>query len=669
MVSARNMLGGAGRTWPVVTVTVCAVLVPTAFLVWFMNAAMTSERLAVRQRLADFYTARATEIAAKIDRHWAERDTALMKAASGLPPAQAFAKIVRDGLADSVLILDSSGNVAYPLPPQATSREQTADDPGWDEALRLEYEEGRPEEAANAFATLALQSTGADSRSRAIQAEARCFVEAESTGEAIAALDVLISIADLAKARDSQGAPIGPNALLLALELTSSSDKKAAAQYATTLAKRLDDYSGADMAPGQRLFLMEELTRLVPDATLPTLGAEREAAYCESFMPLPYAREGAFQSRWITGLVSTKGFLSSDRRVLALLNGDGKPTLYESRSSPLFPAVIQGMNPHPAGMLISEGAYADVFSTDAGDDQREYFVSVPIGARVPGWRVGTKLTGDLFDAASRRQVALYLWGGLLGIVLIGAFSFVAARYVSRQMRLTRLKNDFVATVSHELKTPLASMRVFVDTLLDGRVEGEAQAKEYLGLIAKENERLSRLIDNFLTFSRMERNKQTFEREEIAPGEIVAAAGESVKERCERPGCKLTIDVARDLPGIIGDKGALVTVLVNLLDNAYKYSGDEKEIAIRVFAEEGKVCFSVADNGVGISRRDRKRIFERFYQADQSLSRAGGGCGLGLAIVKFIVDAHGGTIDVASEPGKGSVFAVRLPAARGGAAQA
>ncbi len=113
--------------------------------------------------------------------------------------------------------------------------------------------------------------------------------------------------------------------------------------------------------------------------------------------------------------------------------------------------------------------------------------------------------------------------------------------------------------------------------------------------------------------------------------------------------------------------ALITVVVNLLDNAYKYSGDEKEIAIRVFAEEGRVCFSVADNGVGISRRDRKRIFERFYQVDQSLSRAAGGCGLGLAIVKFIVDAHGGTVDVASEPGKGSEFIVRLPA-HGGAVQ-
>jgi len=117
-----------------------------------------------------------------------------------------------------------------------------------------------------------------------------------------------------------------------------------------------------------------------------------------------------------------------------------------------------------------------------------------------------------------------------------------------------------------------------------------------------------------------------------------------------------------LPDVLTDRDAIVTVLVNLLDNAYKYSYDDKHIELRVFSEDGLVCFSVADDGVGMSRRTTTKIFKRFYQVDRSLSRRAGGCGLGLSIAKFIVDAHKGSITVDSKPGEGSTFTVKLPAA-------
>lgn len=237
---------------------------------------------------------------------------------------------------------------------------------------------------------------------------------------------------------------------------------------------------------------------------------------------------------------------------------------------------------------------------------------------------------------------------------------VAARYVSRQMRLTRLKNDLIATVTHELKTPLASMRVLVDTLLDGRCESADRAREYYGLIAAENERLSRLIDNFLTFSRMERPKHAFNFTAVPPSDVVAAAAASMAEKCQRPSCTLTVNVPDSLPAVRADRDALITVLLNLLENACKYTGDEKEIALGAYAAEGSVSFEVSENGIGLSRRDRRRIFERFYQVDRSLSTTGGGCGLGLAIVKSIVDAHEGSVEVADRPEGGSIFTVRLP---------
>ena len=220
----------------------------------------------------------------------------------------------------------------------------------------------------------------------------------------------------------------------------------------------------------------------------------------------------------------------------------------------------------------------------------------------------------------------------------------------------------MATVSHELKTPLASIRALVDTLLEGRYRDQAQREEYLRLVTKENQRLSHLIDNFLAFSRMERHKRTFALDEVTVDTIVTDALDVTRERFDVPGCHLDVSVAPDLPPVTGDADALATVLVNLLDNAYKYSGSEKRVLLRASANNGSVWLQVEDNGIGLSRRAVRKVFDRFYQVDDSLSRSGEGCGLGLSIVQFIVSAHRGSIDVASQPGKGSTFTVRLPAA-------
>lgn len=230
------------------------------------------------------------------------------------------------------------------------------------------------------------------------------------------------------------------------------------------------------------------------------------------------------------------------------------------------------------------------------------------------------------------------------------------------MRLTRMKNDLIATVSHELKTPLASMRLLVDTLRDGHYQDAQLVKDYLEMISKENARLSSLIEGFLTFSRMERNKAKFEQELLKPEEIIHAALEAVGNRLQAPGCHCELDMQPELPQIIGDRDALITVLVNLLDNALKYTGEIKEIRIRAFASGNNVFIEVQDNGIGFPRSAARKIFERFYQVDQTLSRHVGGCGLGLSIVQFIIEAHKGSIAAVSQTGQGSTFTIQLPAA-------
>jgi len=290
------------------------------------------------------------------------------------------------------------------------------------------------------------------------------------------------------------------------------------------------------------------------------------------------------------------------------------------------------------------------------------FLKVPLGKFFPSWDVEIHFKDvDIFETTAGRQEIVYMLAGLLAIAVMISAGSLATKVVGKQIRMNKLKNDFIATVSHELKTPLASMRVLVDTLLEGSYRDQHQVTEYLQLVSKENERLTGLIDNFLTFSRMERNKQAFMMVKTSPAAIARDAAEAVKTKFSKGKCKFEVNISEDLPDVLADQDAMVTVLINLLDNACKYSYDNRQIELRAFSKDGSVCFSVCDNGIGMSRRSARKIFNRFYQADRSLSRGAEGCGLGLSIAKFIVDAHKGTISIDSKPGEGSTFTVRLPA--------
>ncbi len=302
------------------------------------------------------------------------------------------------------------------------------------------------------------------------------------------------------------------------------------------------------------------------------------------------------------------------------------------------------------------------YASGVKDPEQAAFIRAPLGKFFPGWQVEVHFRDvDIFEKTADRQKLVYIWTGLLAIAVMVAAGLLTAQAVGKQIKTNKLKNDFIATVSHELKTPLASMRVLVDTLLEGNYRDQGQVTEYLQLVSKENERLTGLIDNFLTFSRMERNKQAFEMTRTSPAAIARDAAEAIKTKFSAGQCSFEVDIPENLPDVLADRDAMVTVLVNLLDNAYKYSYDDKRIELKVFREDGSVCFCVHDNGKGIPRRALRKIFRRFYQVDRSLARRSEGCGLGLSIAKFIVDAHKGSIAVDTKLGQGSTFTVRLPA--------
>ena len=409
------------------------------------------------------------------------------------------------------------------------------------------------------------------------------------------------------------------------------------------IAASLNDYT-VSMGATERLSLMEHLRTLAPNVTLPTEAALRlSLAMTGPGRPSPAA--GHFQQ---TALRDVWAFASDDGRVIAFY--------WTGRIEALMHDLLHQVT--PAGILFI------AFPPDIEADPE----AIAAGASLPGWQLSFQpLDRTTLNDAVRRQAFNYMLVGVGGLLTMGVVALAAGGTFRRHLRLARMKSDLVATVSHELRTPLASMRVLVDGLLADEQLDAAKTREYLGLLATENARLTRLIENFLTFSRLERGRQQFIFAPAQPAALVAAALEAVRDRLPA-NADLRVEVDADVPSIVADADALVTALVNLLDNAIKYTPPEKKIALRV-ARDGhdSVVFAVGDNGIGIPAREQRRIFRRFYRVDQRLTRETGGVGLGLSIVELIVRAHGGTVGVSSESGRGSTFTLRLPAAPAGAA--
>lgn len=236
--------------------------------------------------------------------------------------------------------------------------------------------------------------------------------------------------------------------------------------------------------------------------------------------------------------------------------------------------------------------------------------------------------------------------------------------VTRLRRLENVRQDFVANVSHELKTPVTSIKGFVETLRDGALDSPDDARRFLDIIARQSQRLDAIIEDLLCLSRLEQGTGETRRElGIYPvAEVLASAVQTCQHQADARGMTLTLDVETDLKTRL-DPPLLEQALVNLISNAVKYSEEGDEILIGAEPVEDYILVSVTDHGKGIEPQHLPRLFERFYRVDRARSRQQGGTGLGLAIVKHIARFHGGHVTVESAPGRGSVFTLHLPRAR------
>ena len=645
-----------GGHWLAPLFLLIGVLAPTACVLWFMNVAVNNQRDASRLTLSEAYRGQLALLRDRVDAYWALRASDLERETREGPAPAVFERVVKLGLADSAVVL---GPAPYPSVAGTIAADPAAGRADWMAVQTLEsWRDGSV--AAASWAAIAKAERDPALAARAAQARIRCLVRAGDKAAAIRAVEEEFFSASSGdrkqvgkkwlagesacptggtdasvcqpggrrlQATDLTGRVIAADELLLAIHLMSPEDPRRDPSV-QRLAALVNDYAATPMPAAQRLYLMDELRGATE---FPTYAAERAAA---QFLEAGRAQAGEAALE-ASGVADLWKLTVGGGRVLALY-----------RTATVLGAMRSLGSERKVALAVTPPGRA----APAGGE------SLPAGSRLPGWQISLLPAADrAVDELARRQTTSYVWIGMLAIAVVAITALAAGGAVRRQWQAARLKTDLAAAVSHELRTPLASMRLLVDTLLDDEAPDSTKTREYLELIARENARLSRLIENFLTFSRLERNRQKFDFRATPPERVVRSAVEAVQDRFP-----VEVDLAPGLPAVHADEDALTTVLLNLLDNACKYTPGEKHIVLKAFPRNGHVVFAVQDNGIGIAPRERRKIFRRFYQVDQRLARESGGCGLGLSIVEFIVRAHGGTVQVESQPGRGSTFSVELP---------
>ncbi|MEP6670789.1 MAG: HAMP domain-containing sensor histidine kinase [Chthoniobacter sp.] len=296
-------------------------------------------------------------------------------------------------------------------------------------------------------------------------------------------------------------------------------------------------------------------------------------------------------------------------------------------------------------------------------DWKHPFVASEIGEALPHWEAALYLQRpeQLRESAQLvRRTVLFLIAGALAVIACGGWLVVAD--ARRQLALAQQKTDFVSNVSHELKTPLTSIRMFAELMQNGRGESTAKYPQYLRIIMVEAERLTRLINNVLDFARLERNQKQFDKKPLDLHAVVERAWEGHELHLQESGFATRWQAAPGPYPVVGDEDALAQILVNLLSNAEKYAGEKKEVELHSYVDGGYACVSVLDRGVGVPSGDERKIFESFYRAHDSLSSGIQGSGLGLTLAQQLAREHGGEILYQPRPGGGSNFTLRMPLA-------
>jgi len=289
------------------------------------------------------------------------------------------------------------------------------------------------------------------------------------------------------------------------------------------------------------------------------------------------------------------------------------------------------------------------------------YLTFPFPENLPKWELLlSKNRPGFVTTLLKAGSGIYLFVFIL-IVLLMLLGFIFILYtLSVELRLNKLKSEFISNVSHELKSPLTSIHMMTEMLHHNRVENEERKAEYYSAMLEESEHLSHLIDNILDFSRIDEDRKKFEFIDLDLDKLTREFIKSIREMIRETGFEISYSCPNKVSVIRADRNAILQVLYNLVDNAIKFSGASRKIDINLIFKDNEIQLSVKDYGIGISIKDQEKIFERFYRCRESQQSGIRGSGIGLTIVKKIVEDHGGYLTLDSRPGEGSVFTVRIP---------
>lgn len=386
------------------------------------------------------------------------------------------------------------------------------------------------------------------------------------------------------------------------------------------------------------LFVYDSCTECPPTSM-------RQGAYL--FYPLADPTTG--KQSGLAGVFLDKGFVSDD-----LLAGSIAKTLNVYHEDTAASSDI--------AITITDENNQVYFSNAAA--QNGYLLETNFNRPFSNWKVRIGLKNTNLDALTRNSFLQSAGATLLVLLLLLGGIVLTIRATDREARLAEAKSNFVANVSHELKTPLSLLSLFSEILELGRVKNEEKKIEYYQIIRHESRRLNKMIDNILDFSKIEAGRKTYKFVDGDIGEVIDDVLSSYRYQIVNSGFDVQKNIPASLPPVLIDRDAMAQAISNLVDNAIKYSGKVKQLSITAEALESKLSVEIADQGIGIPRVEQAKVFEKFYRVGNGMVHDVKGSGLGLSLVKHIIEAHKGTISVESEVGTGSRFTILLPLATG-----
>ena len=373
----------------------------------------------------------------------------------------------------------------------------------------------------------------------------------------------------------------------------------------------------------------------------------REGTYL--FYPLKELTKGG-QSGF-AGILLNEGFVKDD--LIARSIAETAPAHISDTTAPLAMAVT-----------ISDDNQRVLYSNGAA--QNGYLLESNFDRPFSSWKAGIGLKNTNLDDFARNSFLQSAGVSFLVLVILLCGVALTIRATDREARLAQAKSNFVANVSHELKTPLSLISLFSEILELGRVKNEEKKIEYYRIIRHESLRLNKMIDNILDFSKIEAGRKKYDFADGDMAEVIENVLSSYRYQIINSGFDIQTNIQPDLPPVLIDREAMAQAISNLLDNAIKYSGEVKQLSITMEVRGTDLSIEIADHGIGIPRAEHAKIFEKFYRVGNGLVHDVKGSGLGLSLVKHIIEAHQGTISVESEVRRGSRFTILLPLRRSAA---